>query len=293
MTRIRPGEIAAAFVAACRAELEALKPGNVHVHADGHGMTVMDFVRSAEVSAPFIADPGSGIGARVLAAVEATRAACGQNTNLGILLLAAPLAAAAQAGGSLPDALARLLAGLDVADAASAYRAIRLASPGGLGRSEHHDVAAEPVVTLLEAMRTAAGKDRIARQYVTGFADVLTLGLPRLRMARAAGWPEPWAVTATFMVFLARFPDTHIVRKHGPDVAEKVRATAAGLDPLLLAADDPTALQPLLLALDGELKRAGINPGTSADLAVASCFADLLVGLAETGPMPGDPPTRR
>ena len=164
MTRIRPGEIAAAFVAACRAELEALKPGNVHVHADGHGMTVMDFVRSAEVSAPFIADPGSGIGARVLAAVEATRAACGQNTNLGILLLAAPLAAAAQAGGSLPDALARLLAGLDVADAASAYRAIRLASPGGLGRSEHHDVAAEPVVTLLEAMRTAAGKDRIARQ---------------------------------------------------------------------------------------------------------------------------------
>jgi triphosphoribosyl-dephospho-CoA synthase len=276
MSRASAAAVAAAFLAACRAELDALKPGNVHVHADGHGMTVLDFVRSAEVSAPRIADPTLGVGARVLAAVEATRAACGQNTNLGILLLAAPLAAAAQGDGALPDALARVLAGLDITDAMLAYRAIRLASPGGLGHSARHDVAAEPTVTLLEAMRTAAGKDRIARQYVTGFADVLELGVPRLRMARAAGWPEPWAVTATFLAFLARFPDTHVTRKHGPAVAEDVRAAAAGLDTCLLATDDPTKLAQALLGFDRELKQAGINPGTSADLTVASHLAEKL-----------------
>ncbi|MBX6323666.1 MAG: triphosphoribosyl-dephospho-CoA synthase, partial [Rhodospirillaceae bacterium] len=31
--------IAAAYVAACLAELRALKPGNVHAFADGHRMT--------------------------------------------------------------------------------------------------------------------------------------------------------------------------------------------------------------------------------------------------------------
>ena len=72
-----PAAIAAAFVAACRAELLALKPGNVHVHAAGHGMTVQDFERSAESAAPEIAASGRSVGERILAAVAATRAAVG------------------------------------------------------------------------------------------------------------------------------------------------------------------------------------------------------------------------
>ena len=50
-------EIAAAFIAACRDEIEAPKPGNVHVFADGHGMTVEDFLRSAEAAAPGLVRP--------------------------------------------------------------------------------------------------------------------------------------------------------------------------------------------------------------------------------------------
>jgi triphosphoribosyl-dephospho-CoA synthase len=277
MSGLPAARVAAAFRAACRAELEALKPGNVHVHAPGHGMTVADFLASAEASAPFIADPGRGVGSRILAAVEATRAACGQNTNLGILLLAAPLAAAAQAGAPLRESLERVLANLTVEDASLAYRAIRLASPGGLGRSERHDVAAEPGVTLLEAMRAAAGRDRIARQYATGFADVLELGVPRLLAGRKAGWSEGWATTATYLAFLAGFPDTHVGRKHGDAAAEAVRRRAAELRPMLDTAADPEALCPVLLALDGEFKSAGLNPGTSADLTVASHFAASLL----------------
>src|SRR5207342_2556160 len=105
------------------------------------------------------------VGARILAAVEATSAACGQNTNLGIVLLAAPLAAAAEQPGDLRQSLDEVLARLTRADAILAYRAIRLAAPGGLGTSDRHDVASEPTVTLLEAMRAAAGRDRIAMQY--------------------------------------------------------------------------------------------------------------------------------
>ena len=88
--------IAAAFVAACRDELDAPKPGNVHVFADGHRMTAADFVRSAQAAAGPLTASGARVGLRILRAVEATHAAVGTNTNLGIILLCAPLAAAAE-----------------------------------------------------------------------------------------------------------------------------------------------------------------------------------------------------
>ncbi len=124
-------DIAAAFTAACRDELDAPKPGNVHHFAPGRRKTAADFVRSAEAAAPALAAPGARVGARILAAVEATFATVGSNTNLGIILLCAPLAAAAEARpAGLRDALAGVLDTLDVADAELAFRAIVLASPG-------------------------------------------------------------------------------------------------------------------------------------------------------------------
>lgn len=276
MSGLPPDLSAALFQAACRAELAAPKPGNVHVHADGHGMTVADFVASAAAAAPGLVAPDTRVGERVRAAVAATRAACGQNTNLGILLLCAPLAAAAETGPTLRPSLAGVLAGLDRHDAALAYEAIRLASPGGLGRSDRHDVADEPVVTLLEAMREAAGRDRIAAQYAHGYADVFDLGVARLASSRRAGWADPWPMVACFLGFLAAFPDSHVERKHGPAVAAEVRAEGALLDRMLQTADRPEAVLAALLAADRGFKRRGINPGTSADLAVASHYASAL-----------------
>ncbi len=51
--------IGAAFVEACLAELDALKPGNVHRYASGHRMAAEDFVRSAEASAGHVAAHGA------------------------------------------------------------------------------------------------------------------------------------------------------------------------------------------------------------------------------------------
>ena len=92
-------QIRAAYLAACQAELQALKPGNVHVFADGHGMSVADFEASAAASAGALTDPALPVGERILRAVRRSRRAAGCNTNLGILLLCAPLAAAAAGDG--------------------------------------------------------------------------------------------------------------------------------------------------------------------------------------------------
>ena len=84
-------EISQLFKSACVAELAALKPGNVHIFADGHGMTIQDFVKSAEAVSAVIAQPDLSLGQRIFLSVEATHKAVACNTNLGIILLCAPL----------------------------------------------------------------------------------------------------------------------------------------------------------------------------------------------------------
>ncbi len=78
------------------------KPGNVSLHSAGHDMRAQQFLDSARASAPALFDPRAGVGARIEAAVRATRAVAGCNTNLGILLLCAPLARAHERLAAVP-----------------------------------------------------------------------------------------------------------------------------------------------------------------------------------------------
>lgn len=263
-----------AYIAACGDELEALKPGNVHVHAAGHGMSVEDFRVSAEISAAPLTVPGHAIGQRILDAVTATRAAVGCNTNLGIILLAAPLLAAAERAepSKLRASLADVLARLTLADAVAAYEAIRRAAPAGLGRVAEQDAAATPTVDLKRAMALAAERDSIARQYATDYASVFDIGVAGLRAQHAAGADRRWATSHIYMTFLAAFPDSHIARKYDSAVAETVRKEAQALTASLAHAT-PDGHRAALLAFDQNLKRRGLNPGSSADLTVASLLA--------------------
>jgi triphosphoribosyl-dephospho-CoA synthase len=280
-------DLAQAFVAACEAELQAPKPGNVHIFADGHGMAAQDFIDSARAAAPFIAAPGAGVGERILGAIQATWSAVGQNTNLGIVLLCAPLAKAGQnlakENMTKPDGQAvdlraetsRVLEALDVADADAAFQAISLAQPAGLGAVPEHDVAGPASTTLLDAMRAAQDRDRIGYQYAHGFVDIFEIGQPALTRARSFGADAETATLLIYLAFLATFPDSHIARKHGVDAAEAVRReTERRFAPLAGAGRD--ALFAAALDWDAALKSRGLNPGTSADLTVATLFVDRL-----------------
>jgi triphosphoribosyl-dephospho-CoA synthase len=270
--------VARAFHDSCLAELDALKPGNVHRHGDDDtSMTVADFEASARAAAPAIGMPMISTGVRIRLAVEATIGVVGQNTNLGIVLLAAPLAQAAldPGDGGLHARLGRVLAGLSVEDAREAYAAIRHARPGGLGYVEDHDVSAEAAITLLDAMREAADRDRIAWNYTHDFADIFAGGLQRLEAARVRGLSPSFATTSVYLGFLASIPDTLIARKFGSAQAEDVRREAQGLAGRA-ESPDLAALMPKLLAFDRSLKQRGLNPGTSADLTVATLFAAAL-----------------
>jgi triphosphoribosyl-dephospho-CoA synthase len=272
-----------AYEGACQREIEALKPGNVHLFAHGHGMSAEHFLVSASVSALPLTDPDLPVGQRILEAVRATHHAVGTNTNLGIILLSAPLACAAELKGELRENLGSVLDRMTIGDTQAVFEAIVLASPGGLGSADEYDVREEPKVHLLEAMREAAGRDRIARQYVTRFEDVFGTGLTALEAALSRGEHGMWPTVFAYMAFLASFPDSHVARKYGAEVAGQVREEATAVQMSLESAGDEAARIQLLMEFDRRLKARGLNPGTSADLTVACLLVHTLgVQLAQT-----------
>jgi len=273
----RAERIEAAFRWACLTELDAPKPGNVHAFANGHRMTMDEFVRSADAAAVPLSAQGTRVGLRIHRAVMATLAAVGTNTNLGIILLCAPLAAAAERdSANLRNALHQVLQDLDVDDADLAFRSIVRAAPAGLGHSAQHDVFNPATVSLLQAMSEAANRDMVARQYATDFADIFDLGLPLFESVRHRRGDAKWATLATFLGFLSAFPDSHILRKLGAETAHCVQGAALKFARMLQAAEQPDQVVPALLTWDAALKAKAINPGTSADLTVATLFAHRL-----------------
>ena len=52
---------------------------------------------------------------------------------------------------------------------------------------EAQDVANEPTITLLDAMRLAADRDAVACEYATAFEITFGTGVPALDRARRAG----------------------------------------------------------------------------------------------------------
>jgi triphosphoribosyl-dephospho-CoA synthase len=290
MPRLTQDETQELFQAACRAELNALKPGNVHVHAGGHGMEIAHFEASAAAAAPWIADRALGVGLRIQRAVEASLAAAGMNTNLGIILLVAPLALAGEhaEGSDMRAEVAGILSRLEDGDTDAVFAAIRRANPGGLGSAPDQDVSAPPTVGLLQAMALAADRDRIARAYATNFEEVFAFGLPVLAQTRATGADETYAVTTLHMAYLAEKLDSHIVRKFGQETALAVQHEAQALRPLWDPIARPQSLA-RLLNFDGALKARGLNPGTTADFVVATLFAaaicDRMGGAGPVSPL--------
>jgi triphosphoribosyl-dephospho-CoA synthase len=261
------------FLRACELDVTVRKPGNVSVVSPGHRMHAGQFIASAEAAAAPLFETGAPVGRRIERAVAATRTAVGCNTNLGIVLLIAPLAAASERpdarGGAaaLQHALGGVLEALDVADAQAAYRAIATANPAGLGEVGEADVHTVPHIGLRQAMALAAPRDMIARQYANGFADVFEA----LQHDVASGFLLAEASAAdvqrVFLGWLSRHPDSHIVRKHGESVAHTVMSAAQGWFAHLAPGRAPGFAD-----WDESLKADGVNPGTSADLTVATLW---------------------
>jgi len=267
---------------ACLLEVSAPKPGNVCPGRHFADARYEDFLASAAAIGGPLAGAGTRpLGATIRLAIESTGNWTASNTNLGLVLVLAPLARAAaleSRAGRLRDSLRLVLATTTCDDARDAYAAIRRASPGGLGQVDEQDVSGDPTVTLVEAMRLAADRDAIAREYATAFATTFLAGAPALERARGDGLEWDDAIVETFLTLLAAHEDTHIARKAGAavagDVTDGARAVLAAGG--VRTAEGRRALEAFDRRLRDEGSRA--NPGTTADLTAAAIFVVLAGG---------------
>ena len=217
--------------------------------------------------------PSRSVGQTVLEAIRATRRVTATNTNLGIVLLLAPLVAVSPED-DLRRGLAEVLDRLDVADSVAVYQAIRLAVPGGLGKVPEQDVRDEPTLPLRSIMALAADRgDLVARQYCNGFVQVFEEGVPFLQTGLKLTGDLEKAIIYCHLSVLSVHPDSLIVRKLGwTEAAEASRRAQR-----VLEAGWPAAGQELLQELDDWLRACGHqrNPGTTADLVTACLFVAL------------------
>jgi len=261
---------------ACLLEATYPKPGNVHRGADFEDVTFVDFAISAAIVGPiFERAAWDGVGGRIRRAIEQSRRFVRTNTNLGLALLLGPLAAAAGRSGEVTEeSLAAELARLGPEDATNIYQAIRLANPGGLGDAAEHDVHGAPPADILAAMRAAAERDLVARQYANGFQEVF-VDAEALAKDSQRGLPLADAVIHTFVTRLSRTPDTLIARKLGPKTAAAATARAGRV----IGAGPPQSEAYLreLADFDCWLRSDGHrhNPGATADLIGAALFVAL------------------
>lgn len=274
-------EVALAVQLACLLEVSAAKPGNVSPTAAFPDASYEDFLASALAIGPAFAVAGERpLGATIRAAVEATARWVASNTNLGLVLLLAPLARAARRPGAAPlrAKLAATLAETTPADAADVYAAIRLAAPAGLGRAPEQDVSAPPTVPLRAAMALAADRDAIAREYASDFQTTFECAAPALARARGDGLGWRDATLETYLTLLAAAPDTHIARKLGFAAAAAVQDQAGAV--VAAGGVRSAAGRRAIAALDQALRDPGHtrNPGATADLTAAAILVVLLQG---------------
>jgi triphosphoribosyl-dephospho-CoA synthase len=265
---------------ACIWEATARKPGNVHRYRDFDDATYLDFLSSASAIAPVLETACQRrVGETILRCVEATRSVTSTNTNLGIVLLLAPLATV-PSSENLRTGLEEVLTRLDMTDSRAAYQAIRIAKPGGLGHVSEQDISQKPTLPLRELMALAADRDMIARQYLTCFWEVLNDGLPELLLAvakRPATSLEE-AIIYCHLQLMAKYPDSLIARKMG--LAEPQEASRRARQALDRFWTDAKSRWEELAKLDAWLRAEGNrrNPGTTADLVTACLFIALREG---------------
>lgn len=260
---------------ACTLEVCAPKPGNVHRSADFEDVTLQDFLASA-IAIGGILDQAAelSLGQLVLRSVVATSRVSNTNTNLGMILLLAPLAMAKNAASLQEEATAAIEKSTE-RDAGDIYLAISMAKPGGMNTASEHDVAGDAPPHILDAMKLAADRDSIARQYVRGFAEVFDQVVPLLTESLPPYFPLSQRIVHAHVSLMAQTPDTLIARKNGAEMAQQSAVMAQRVIDAGPPMEDDYMQQ--LANLDFWLRCDGHkrNPGTTADLIAAGLFVCL------------------
>jgi len=241
------------------------KPGNVDRCHDYETTTLEHFLASAILVRPAFENAEmrkDGIGKIILDAVRLTGGHSGGNTHFGAFILLIPLIM----GSGIQGALS-CIKRTTVDDALDFYQAFGMARVRVLPSDEldvNDPQTAEKLksrnMTLYNVMEYSSGHDIVAREWVNGYS--LTRKGADLLISHGCGRRS---IVQAFLDLLACEPDTFIAKKHGLQVAVQTMNTAG------MVRDGIKDLA----SFDQECIDRGINPGSMADIMIASIYTAL------------------
>lgn len=265
------------------------KPGNVHRTRDYDDMEFEDFIISGIVIGDTIREAASNVdienpqlGNYILKAVAETDRWIKNNTNLGIVMMITPIAAAASISSSFDEIrenIVKLMNNTSVDDACDLYDAINIADAGGMGDQDEYDVSSDSAKqelrdnnqTMYDVLKISAPWDMLAREMTGDMPVVFEIGYPTYNELIKEKSKND-ACLLTFLTILSQVPDTLISRKYGSDDALKVSMMTRDL----LNIKDSSDFKDRLQEFDDYLYKNKLNPGTTADLTAASIFVSYL-----------------
>lgn len=274
------------FIAGC-AELAMLlevsatpKPGNVDKTHGFEDLQYEHFLASAVGIAPVLRQAAAQqghVGSLILSAVtSSTQWQKAGNCHFGAILLLVPLCIAAGRSDSisqLKSHVADVVRNTSYRDAMQFYKSfchfpVRVDEHADL---DVHDPASlktisDKQLTLYAIMEMSSPNDTIAAEWTEGFPRTF-YGARVITQYIESELSLNEAVTRLFLMLLSKFPDTHVRKKWGIDVARQISKEAR----LVLERGN-------LAEFDAELIQRRINPGTTADLVVGALFVTLLGG---------------
>ncbi len=275
------------------------KPGNVHRTQDFDDMVFEDFLisgvvigdsikKAAERGQMYRNDTGSlkkiRLGEIIKEAIIETDKWIGNNTNLGIVLLLTPLAAAAGMSEDftyLRENVGKVMDATTPGDAVNFYDAINIADAGGMDNHAELDVAdveardrlIKENINMYEVLDMSSKWDLLSYELTNLMPVTFETGFPTFRSVK----PEYGinkAIIQTFLTILSENPDTLISRKYGNDIARMVSADA---DSILQNGGALSSVGlDLIIEFDKQLVRNKLNPGTTADLTASSIMVAYL-----------------
>ena len=193
-----------------------------------------------------------------------------------MVLLLGPLAAVDEVS---VESIQEYLECSSAEDCQQIYQAIAMASPGGLGKANQHDVnLSDAPEHILHAMKLSASHDMIARQYGNGFTDIIEFVWPSILSGLQAGQTLADSVIQSHLVTMHQFPDSLIARKNGDAIGKQSAAMAAAvIDSGPVGSEEwHRAISDFDFWLRSDGNRR--NPGTTADMIAAALFVGLRRG---------------
>jgi triphosphoribosyl-dephospho-CoA synthase len=224
---VSPPEVASAVASALFLGYSAPMPGVDSRYSDGMVAHEARLLGIPALAASASEAAGRRVGETVLESIFGSRSVVGY-ADLRAAGYLAPLARAALLG----ERLVKVLDGLSHEDARVFARALEAAGPyysQALARSLDVTLGAGRDATLRDAMRFAADRDPIAREYARNFEISRDLARPSLSSALARIEAARPALVQAYLEVLSEVPDLDVISRAGRKEAEEVSRMAHGV----------------------------------------------------------------